>query len=208
MKVLAGEARGRFLAIEGLPGSGKTTLGEAMERSGWVFMREVSVSVLDGEGVPIGDRGNEDTDRKIFAEDWKRMEKVRALLGEGKDVVADGYFPTTLAFAAARFKAGQSRCYAELLETYREAVRAGRVIRPTMYVRLVVPITLAIERQNSRTESLNTINRSTLQEVEDNFIRVHDEVENGVPVLSLSGTEPPEANELKIIDALNGHKEP
>lgn len=180
--------RSFFLVLEGLPGAGKTTVGEFLSAHGWKFYPEVATT-LAMKGVPVGDMGNSRTDLLIFSEEMRRASIFKKDLASGRKVVADGYFPTDLAFAYARFLAGSSNCYPQCLRRYLNAVHEDMIPFPDMYVHFKLPIGLSRKRQSMRgTKNLTTMKRFLLENVREHLYFIHRTIESSVRVVEIDAT--------------------
>ena len=174
--------RGFFLVLEGLPGSGKTTVGQLLEELGWIFFPEVA-TLLGAKGVPIGDRGDTSSDLLIFAEEFRRVEDIKRHILEGRNVVVDSYFPTDLSFAFARCKQNQSTCYPTCLNQYLNAQTSGAIPKPDLYVHLNIPLKDSVTRQrNRKKDDFTTLNMSLLRDVKRHLSFVHEIFEREIPV--------------------------
>jgi len=180
--------RGLLVVLEGLPGSGKTSVARLMISYGWKFYPEVATTLAE-KGVPVGDAGTTETDLQIFKEEIRRLREVRHDLAKGIDVLLDGYFPTDLSFAYARSQQGKSRCYVDLLEKYLQATRKGLLLKPDLYVYLDINADVSVSRQQERhAPHLKTIDRKTLGDVERHMRFMHEIFENDVPLVTVDGT--------------------
>lgn len=180
--------RGLLVVLEGLPGSGKTSVGRSMSSRGWKFYPEVATTLAE-KGLPVGDAGITETDLHIFKEEIRRVKHVRNDLAEGIDVVLDGYFPTDLSFAYSRSQQGKSSCYFTLLEKYVRATRKGLLLKPDLYIYLDVDREVSVTRQEERqAPHLKTIDRQTLQDVERHIRFMHEILENDVPLAVVKAT--------------------
>lgn len=103
---MTGRRRGRFIALEGIDGSGKSTQARLLaERTGAVLTREpggtplgerLRAVVLDREGPPMGARAEA---LLIAAARAQLVEEVIApALAAGRDVVTDRFSGSTLAY--------------------------------------------------------------------------------------------------------------
>ncbi len=101
-------SRGRFLVIEGIDGSGKTTvarsiaskLGSRAVLTSEPYRREF-VSVLEGI---VAERDEYSVAAKVLAFTADRAAHTRyitSVIAEGRDVVCDRYFMSTIAYQAA-----------------------------------------------------------------------------------------------------------
>ncbi|MFQ5710765.1 MAG: AAA family ATPase [Candidatus Geothermarchaeales archaeon] len=182
---MASRKRGFFLVLEGLPGSGKTTVGELLKELEWVFFPEVA-TLLGERGIPIGDRGDTSSDFLIFAEEFRRVKEIERHIGEGRNVVVDSYFPTDLAFAYARYKQNQSQCYSICLNLYLSAQTAGTILKPDLYVYFDIPLRASVERQTKRrNDEFTTLNVNLLRNVKKHLSYVHHTFESEIPVLKV-----------------------
>ncbi|MFQ6080647.1 MAG: dTMP kinase [Candidatus Bathyarchaeia archaeon] len=203
---MAGRERGFFLVLEGLPGSGKTTVGRFLEQSGWIFFPEVA-TILGERGIPIGDRGDTSSDFLIFSEEIQRVREIKQHISEGRNVVADSYFPTDLSFAYARYKQNQSTCYPTCLNLYLNALTAGTILMPDLYVYLDIPIKASMKRQrNRKKDDFTTLNVDILQDVRRHLLFVHQVFESEVPVLEVNAQRDAKEIAKTILNAVERHK--
>jgi len=192
-------SRGIFIVLEGLPGCGKTTVGTSLEKDGWVFLKECA-TLLGEKGVPIGDRGVTSSDFLIVAEEFKRTKEVRDLQRSGKNVAADGYFTTDLSFAYARYMLKRSKSYPACLNMYLEALAAGTIPRPDLYVWFDVPMDTATERQEDRyQDDMTTFNRQMMKYVRRHFQFMHEIYESDVQVLKVDAKKSVDESKKAIL---------
>lgn len=203
---MAVSGRGFFLVLEGLPGSGKTTVGQLLEQSGWVFLPEVA-TILGERGIPIGDRGDTSSDFLIFSEEVQRVREIKQHISEGRNVVADSYFPTDLSFAYARYKQDQSKYYPRCLNLYLNALTAGTILMPDLYVYLDIPIKASIKRQRSRNkDGFTTLNVNILRDVTRHLLFIHQVFESEVPVLKVNARRNSKEVVKAILNAMRDKK--
>lgn len=183
-----GKERGILVVLEGLPGSGKTSVGRLMSSYGWKFYPEVATTLAE-KGLPVGDAGTTETDLQIFKEEIRRVREIGADLAKGFDVVLDGYFPTDLSFAYSRSQQGKSSCYVSLLEKYLQATRRGLLLKPDLYIYLDINTDVSVSRQQERhAPHLKTIDKKTLADVERHMRFMHEIFENDVPLVRVDAT--------------------
>lgn len=204
---MANRKPGFFLVLEGLPGSGKTTIGQILASRGWTYFPEIA-TVLGKNEIPIGDRGTTLTDFMVFNEEIRRIAEIEKLVSNGKDVIVDGYLPTDLSFAYARYKRHQSTCYPTLLSYYINALVQGGILKPSLYVFMEIPATVSVERQRTRNnEMLTTLSLEMLQNVTKHLDYVHDIFESDVPVIKMNATKPQDKLTEEILSAIQKRRE-
>jgi len=181
--------RGLFLVLEGLPGSGKTTICKMLEDLGWKVFPEVA-AVVGASGIPIGDRGDTSSDYLIFIEETRRLNDIKKSLVDGQNIVVDSYFPTDLSFAYARYMRKQSSAYPTCLSLYINAWATDAIPKPDLYVYLYTPIETAVERQRDRNkENFTTLNLDLLKNVDEHLHFIHEIFEKDVRVLRIDATK-------------------
>lgn len=95
----------RFIVFEGLDGSGKSTCARAVaERLGAVFLTTPSPTLRELRGKIIDDLGDCQEAHELFylATVFAASNEVTRHLAEGRSVVLDRYFLSTVAYAAFR----------------------------------------------------------------------------------------------------------
>jgi len=204
---MADRKRGFFLVLEGLPGSGKTTIGQILAPRGWTYFPEIA-TVLGKNEIPIGDQGTTLTDFTVFNEEIHRMAEIGKLVSNGKDVAVDGYLPTDLSFAYARYTRHQSMCYPTLFSYYINALVQGSILKPNLYVFLDIPINTSVERQRTRNnEMLTTLSLDMLQNVTKHLDYVHEIFESDVPVIRVNATKLQGEITEEILSAIQRRRE-
>lgn len=198
--------KGFLLVLEGLPGAGKTTAGQSLVAHGWKFYPEVATT-LAMKGVPVGDKGNTRTDQLIFSEEMRRVSNFKKDLAGGLRVVADGYFPTDLAFAYARFLSRTSNSYPECLRRYLNAAYEGKILLPDMYLHFKIPIGLSQKRQGRRgRKNLTTMRKRLLENVQEHLAFIHKAIEPSVPTVEIDAVSQKDQitrTILKLVGELN-----
>lgn len=162
--------RGRLIVLEGIDGSGKTTLGRALAQSlGAVFTAEPSEGFVgdalrragEEEGHPlleallfVADRAHH-THRMV---DW---------LEEGRDVVCDRYYASTLAYQTAALGEGLRPWLRELNDKV--------IIRPDATLLLDIDPDEGMARVNSRGGTSKFEKLGYLREVRRQYLRLAEE---------------------------------
>jgi thymidylate kinase len=199
---MANRKLGFFLVLEGLPGSGKTTIGQILASREWTYFPEIA-TVLGKNEIPIGDRGTTLTDYIVFNEEIRRMAEIEKLISNGRDVAVDGYLPTDLSFAYARYKRHQSMSYPTLFSYYINALVQGNILKPNLYVFMEIPVAVSVERQRIRNnEMLTTLSLDVLQNVAKHLDYVHDIFESDVPVIRVNATKLQDEITEEILSAI------
>lgn len=188
--------RGFFIAIEGIDGTGKTTLAKSVYDA---LQKENIQTVLSKEPTngPYGTKLREsqktgrlplEEELKLFVDD--RREHVNKLikpaLRSGKVVILDRYIYSTMAYQGAR---GAS------LKEIRMA-HQDFLIEPDLLVILDLPVKTAIDRINkSRGETDSFENETYLRQVASNYLKIEAPV-----IMYADATKPTETLTKEILE--------
>lgn len=162
-----------FVVIEGIDGCGKSTVARKVAlRLGKraVFTREptdswVGKAVREGKGKEISPY----TDALLFMADRaQHTEKIASWLAEGKLVICDRYYHSTVAYQAASLKGVfQGDPFKWLLEANLKIS-----IHPDLTILLVIPPELSLERIRGRSSLSRFEKLEFLREVHRNYLRM------------------------------------
>lgn len=162
-----------FVVMEGIDGCGKSTVARRVaQRIGKraVFTREPTDSWL-GKAVREG-KGSEIspyTDALLFMADRaEHTERIASWLAEGKLVVCDRYYHSTVAYQAASLKGVfEGDPFKWLLEANLKIS-----IHPDLTVLLVIPPELSLERIKGRSSYSRFEKLEFLRQVHRNYLRL------------------------------------
>ncbi len=157
-----------FVALEGFSGTGKTTLARGLENRGWLRLQESAHAVP--EQVPVADRADTFADYSLIGATMV-YSSIISKTRESRDIVAEGYLLSDLAYARIRFDLGKSVAYPSMLAFCREML-ANPEMRPDLYILLEArPDTIdhrqltKNERERNLTEFFRTRYYTALTEV-------------------------------------------
>jgi dTMP kinase len=149
--------KGRFIVFEGIDGSGKSTVArmvfEALsaEMPGRVVLTAEPTDSFIGKAVRLANEGGVDelAEALLFVADRaEHTRQIRSWLSEGKMVLSDRYYASTVAYQGALLKGrmGGAKKAVEWLKAMNEPV----IVRPDLTLLLTVSVNTAIERLKSR----------------------------------------------------------
>ncbi len=152
--------KGMFIAFEGIDGSGKSTVARRVfeilsaEIPGRVVLTAEPTDSFIGMAVRQANEGGTDdlAEALLFVADRaEHTRQIRSWLAEGKVVLCDRYYASTVAYQGAILKKrlGGAKKAVEWLKAMNEPV----IVRPDLTLLLTVSVSTAIERLGSR-ESL------------------------------------------------------
>lgn len=193
--------KGLFIVLEGIDGSGKTTLARSLKSQlesvrGW----KVQLTAEPTKG-PVGSLLREETidspraEAMLFIADRAcHTDEMRALLEDGTTVICDRYYASTLAYQSAS-TSGPVLDY-HLLEEMNDAV----TMEPDITILLDLDPEVSGGRVDSRGEQKSKFERLEFQRrVRDNYLRIAKE--RGFSVLDASKSPEDLCSEaMKLID--------
>ena len=193
--------KGLFIVLEGIDGSGKTTLARSLKSQlesvrGW----KVQLTAEPTKG-PVGSLLREETidspraEAMLFIADRAcHTEEMRALVEKGTTVICDRYYASTLAYQSASLS-GPVLDYG-LLEEMNDAV----IMEPDITILLDIDPEVSGGRVDSRGEQKSKFERLEFQRrVRDNYLRIAKE--RGFSVLDASKSPEDLCSEaMKLID--------
>ena len=174
---------GRFYAIEGLDGSGKTTVSRKLFQKLSEESRREVVLTAEPTDCWLGDQVRRGADEDIspyteallfVADRATHTEKIRKWLSQGIIVLCDRYNPSTLAYQGALLRREMGDEALEWLKVVSEHV----IIRPDIIFLLDLSPEKAMERLSSRDTRSKFETLSYLKEVHDIYHRIAEEDSN------------------------------
>ena len=193
--------KGLFIVLEGIDGSGKTTLARSLKSQlesvrGW----KVQLTAEPTKG-PVGSLLRQETidspraEAMLFIADRAcHTDEMRALVEKGTTVICDRYYASTLAYQSASLS-GPVLDYG-LLEEMNDAV----TMEPDLTILLDIDPEVSGGRVDSRGEQKSKFERLEFQRrVRDNYLRIAKE--RGFSVLDASKSPEDLCSEaMKLID--------
>ena len=164
--------RGKFIVLEGIDGSGKTTLAHRIsEAVGGAELTFEPTSGPIGSALRSGSFGEMPpaAEALLFAADRAiHTESIRGILDSGKWVVCDRYLGSTVAYQSASF--GDGADWEWLL-----SMQSKSVITPDMTVLLDIDPEVSMARVSSRGEQLSRFEKlDFLKKVRSAYLRLAD----------------------------------
>lgn len=188
--------KGRFIVIEGIDGSGKTTLAHSLARM--IGHAETTFEPTDGpigsvlRSGSLGDIPPE-AEALLFAADRTiHTEAMRKVLDSGRWVICDRYTGSTVAYQAASLGDRADRDW--LLD-----IQKRSVMRPDLSVLLDIDPAVSMARVGSRGEELSRFERlDFLEKVRSEYLRLAEVL--GYEVVDAS--RPPEEILGDVLDIM------
>jgi thymidylate kinase len=165
-----------FVALEGFSGTGKTTLAKGMERLGWLRIAE-SAHIVPRQ-VPVADRADTFADYSLVGATMQYCSVISTNRGK-RNIVAEGYFLSDLAYARIRYELGKSEAFPPLLSLVKRII-ADRETRPDLYILLKAgsdTISRRQRRKNERERNVNEFFRSRYYTAIEELHRRLDQME-------------------------------
>jgi dTMP kinase len=151
--------KGYFIVFEGIDGSGKSTVARRVsevlsrEMPGWVVLTAEPTDSFIGQAVRMANAGEVDdlAEALLFVADRaEHTRQIRKWLDEGKVVICDRYYASTIAYQGALLKQrfGSAKKAVEWLK----AVNGPAIASPDLTLLLTVRVETAMERLRSRSD--------------------------------------------------------
>jgi len=144
-----------FIVLEGFSGTGKTTLAKTLERRGWLRLAE-SAHAVSSE-IPVGERADTFSDYSLVGATMQYASIIARSRRE-RDIVAEGYFVSDLAYALIRYDLRKSAAFPHLLEMVRKILRE-RVLQPDLYLLLRAHSATIRRRQEEKNEREKNVSK-------------------------------------------------
>lgn len=200
---------GIIFAFEGLPGCGKSSIAKMVEEkiSNIVIMPEVS-ELAASKGFEVADRASIGTETWFLTQYYTRGTEAKRLKEEGKTVIMDRNYASSLAFGFANFVASNNPSLFMHFPSYIVNKAAGTLVKPDAYIFFKIPIQVSVKRMDSREglkEELRTGSVQVLRDCERFYKAFFTILEPEVALYEVDATKPREAvfvEVLRIIEEL------
>ncbi len=200
---------GMIIVFEGLPGCGKSTVARevASRVQNCVIMPEVS-ELAASRGFEVADRTSIGTESWFLTQYYTRDAEAMKLRDEGKTVIEDRNYASSLAFGFANFVASSNPSFFMHFPSYVVNKAMGTLVRPDAYIFFKIPVSESVKRQGSReelTEELRTRNIRVLEDCEKFYRAFFAILEPDVLLYEVDATQPMESvleDVLGILDKL------
>ncbi|UCH57703.1 MAG: hypothetical protein JSV18_01965 [Candidatus Bathyarchaeota archaeon] len=200
---------GKIVVFEGLPGCGKSSIArEVVKRvENCVIMPEVS-ELAATKGFEVADRASIGTETWFLTQYYTRGTEAKRLREEGKIVIEDRNYASSLAFGFANFVASNNPSLFMHFPSYIVNKTVGTLVKPDAYIFFKIPVSESVKRQDSREEMREELRTSDINVLRDcaRFYRVFFTIlEPEVPLHEVDATRPKESvleEVLRILEEL------
>jgi len=187
---------GLIVAFEGLPGCGKSSVAREVARKigDCVVMPEVS-EMAASRGFEVADRASIGTETWFLTQYYTRGTEAARLRDEGKTVIMDRNYASSLAFGFANFVASNNPSIFMHFPSYIVNKAVGTLVKPDAYVFFRIPVPVSVRRQDSREEmreELRTGSLGVLRDCERFYRAFFTILEPEVPLFEVDATRPKE----------------
>jgi thymidylate kinase len=185
-----------IVALEGLPGAGKTTLIERLVREhGYAAVPEVLVEYIEPENGPV----TFEFEKHFLKNDELKCRRAKDL-NESKNVVMDKNYISTLAFNYAVTECHRGNTYDEVYRWYVQ--NQDILIKPDLYILLSIPIDLCFSRKDRMPDATGFWNSEDfLAKMKEFFDSKFMNIDSTVPKYKMNAEKPQDEimNEILLI---------
>jgi len=199
---------GLIVAFEGLPGCGKSSVAREIEkrRGDCVVMPEVS-EMAASRGFEVADRASIGTETWFLTQYYTRGTEAARLREEGRLVIMDRNYASSLAFGFANFRESSSPSFFMHFPSYIVNKAVGTLVKPDAYVLFRIPVEVSVRRMDSREEMREELRTGSVRVLED-CERFYDAfftiLEPEVPLHEVDATKPKEAVLEEVLGIIEG----
>jgi thymidylate kinase len=142
---------GLIVVFEGLPGCGKSTIAKkAIDKlENCVLMPEVS-EMAASRGFEVADRASIGTETWFLTQYYTRGTESERLKKQGKLVIMDRNYASSLAFGFANFVVSNNPSLFMHFPSYIVNKAVGTLVKPDAYLFFKIPVEESLKRQDSR----------------------------------------------------------
>jgi thymidylate kinase len=185
-----------IVVFEGLPGCGKSSIAREVAKKiqNCVVMPEVS-ELAAAKGFEVADRASIGTETWFLTQYYTRGTEAKRLRAEGKTVIEDRNYASSLAFGFANFVASNNPSIFMHFPSYIVNKAVGTLVEPDAYIFFKIPVSESVKRQDSREELREELKTGNVAVLKDcvRFYRVFFTIlEPEVPLYEIDATRPKE----------------
>ena len=204
---------GTIIVFEGLPGCGKSTIAHKIAEilPDCIVMPEVS-EMAASRGFEVADKASIGTETWFLTQYYTRGVEAARLKEEGKTVIMDRNYASSLAFGFANFVASNNPSLFMHFPSYIVNKAVGTLVKPDVYVFFKIPVSESIKRQDSREEMREELMTESVQVLRDcdRFYKAFFSIlEPEIPLYEIDALKSKDqvlADVMKIIDGISGSK--
>ncbi len=183
---------GMIVVFEGLPGCGKSSIAREVVKKiqNCVMMPEVS-ELAASKGFEVADRASIGTETWFLTQYYTRGTEAKRLKEEGKVVIEDRNYASSLAFGFANFVASNNPSIFMHFPSYIVNKAVGTLVKPDAYIFFKIPVSESVRRQDSREEmreELRTRNVNVLRDCARFYRAFFTILEPEVPLYEVDAT--------------------
>ncbi|MFB0557483.1 MAG: dTMP kinase [Candidatus Bathyarchaeia archaeon] len=186
-----------IVVFEGLPGCGKSSIAREVVKNmeNCVIMPEVS-ELAATKGFEVADRASIGTETWFLTQYYTRGTEAKRFREEGKIVIQDRNYASSLAFGFANFVASNNPSIFMHFPSYIVNKAVGTLVKPDAYIFFKIPVSESVKRQDSREdlrEELRTGNVNVLKDCARFYRAFFTILEPEVLLYEIDATQPKES---------------
>jgi thymidylate kinase len=199
---------GTIVVFEGLPGCGKSTIAREVEKrlDNVMVMPEVS-EMAASKGFEVADRASIGTETWFLTQYYTRGTEAARLKEEGKIVIMDRNYASSLAFGFANFVASDNPSLFMHFPSYIVNKAVGTLVKPDAYIFFSIPVSESVRRQDSREEmreELKTGSEQVLRDCDRFYKAFFTILEPEVPLYKVDANKRKEEVLKEVLEILYG----
>lgn len=200
---------GIIVVFEGLPGCGKSSIAQevAQRMKNVVVMPEIA-ELAAVRGFEVADRASIGTETWFLTQYYTRGVEAKKLKEEGKAVIMDRNYASSLAFSFANYASEKNPTLAFFVHfpSYIVNKAVGTLVKPDAYLFFEITVEESVARQSARErEELRTGDIEVLRNLPRFYSAFFTMLEPEVPLYEIDASKPKEDVLEQVINVMSNN---